>query len=241
MPPTMSTSFQWSSMRKWRSCSAPDVDAHDALVSNPLSTFHRHPHLLAHALCCMLHSQEHSQYAQKSWGGHPRCDLAPQSTSFETVALRERQHLAMAGSRHLHFPRNAKADYAARSTVHQRWSWYGSQARGYRPVTAYAVVYAVTGGGSRSEAASDALLCPGESHAEICSRVLSPHLCLSRCYVLSIVPSLTALGSGGAVEMEYPSYSTSTQDVAALRRVPDVSREARDEVWMPSCEGYASV
>ena len=37
-----------------------------------------------------------STYARKSWGGLPRCDLAPQSTSFGTVALRERQHLAMA-------------------------------------------------------------------------------------------------------------------------------------------------
>ena len=114
----MSTSFRWSSMRKWRSCSAPDVDAHDALVSNPLSSFHRHPHLLAHALCCMLQSQEHSPYALKSWGGHPRCDLAPLTTSFGTVALRERQHLAMAGLRHLHFPRNATAHCAARANYH---------------------------------------------------------------------------------------------------------------------------
>ena len=105
-------------MRQWRSCSVPDVDAHDALVSNPLSTFHRHQHLLAHALCCMLQSQEHSPYALKSWGGHTRCDLAPQSTSFGTVALRERQHLAMAGSRHLHFPRNATAHCAARANYH---------------------------------------------------------------------------------------------------------------------------
>ena len=64
----------------------------------PLSTFHRHPHHHAHALCCMLHSQEHSQYAQKSWGGHPRCDLAPLTTSFGTVGQWERQHLAMAAT-----------------------------------------------------------------------------------------------------------------------------------------------
>ena len=36
-----------------------------------------------------------STYAQKSWGGHPRCDLAPLTTSFETVGQWERQHLAM--------------------------------------------------------------------------------------------------------------------------------------------------
>ena len=29
------------------------------LASTPLATFHRHPHLYAHALCCTLHSQEH--------------------------------------------------------------------------------------------------------------------------------------------------------------------------------------
>ena len=37
---------------------------------------------------------------------------------FGTVALRERQHLAMAGSRHLHFPRNATAHCAARANYH---------------------------------------------------------------------------------------------------------------------------
>ena len=37
-----------------------------------------------------------STYAQKSWGGHPRCDLAPLTTSFGTVGQWERQHLAMA-------------------------------------------------------------------------------------------------------------------------------------------------
>ena len=36
--------------------------------------------------------------ALKSWGGLSRCDLAPQSASFGTVALRERQHLAMAAT-----------------------------------------------------------------------------------------------------------------------------------------------
>ena len=34
-------------------------------------------------------------YARKSWGGHPRCDLAPLTTSFGTVGQWERQHLAM--------------------------------------------------------------------------------------------------------------------------------------------------
>ena len=57
-------------------------------------------------------------YTQKSWGGHPRCDLAPQSTSFGTVALRERQHLAMAGSRQLHLPLNATGHCAARANYH---------------------------------------------------------------------------------------------------------------------------
>ena len=31
-------------------------------------------------------------YAQKSWGGHTRCDLAPLTTSFGTVGEWERQH-----------------------------------------------------------------------------------------------------------------------------------------------------
>ena len=39
-----------------------------------------------------------STYAGKSWGGHPRCDLAPLTTSFGTVGQWERQHLAMAAT-----------------------------------------------------------------------------------------------------------------------------------------------
>ena len=59
----------------------------------PSTTFHRHPHCT-----CVTQRAPNtgtSTYARKSWGGLPRCDLAPQSTSFGTVALRERQHLAM--------------------------------------------------------------------------------------------------------------------------------------------------
>ena len=90
--------------------------------SIPSATFHRHPHRNAHASCSLFHSQVHSPCAQKSWGGHPRCDLAPLTTSFGTVALRERQHLAMAGSRQLHLPRNATAHHAARANSYvPRW------------------------------------------------------------------------------------------------------------------------
>ena len=62
----------------------------------PSTTFHRHPHCT-----CVTQRAPNtgtSTYARKSWGGLPRCDLAPQSTSFGTVALRERQHLAMAAT-----------------------------------------------------------------------------------------------------------------------------------------------
>ena len=60
----------------------------------PSTTFHRHPHCYT---CVTQHAPNTGTptYARKSWGGLPRCDLAPQSTSFGTVALRERQHLAM--------------------------------------------------------------------------------------------------------------------------------------------------
>ena len=64
------------------------------LVATPSTTFHRYPHCT-----CVTQRAPNtgtSTYALKSWGGHPRCDLAPQGTSFGTVALRERQHLAMA-------------------------------------------------------------------------------------------------------------------------------------------------
>ena len=57
-------------------------------------------------------------YAQKSWGGHTRCDLAPLTTSLGTVGQWERQHLAMTGSRHHHSPRNATAHRAARANCH---------------------------------------------------------------------------------------------------------------------------
>ena len=54
-------------------------------------------HIVTHTrrAACSTHRYT---YALKSWGGLPRCDLAPQSTSFGTVALRERQHLAMAAA-----------------------------------------------------------------------------------------------------------------------------------------------
>ena len=39
-----------------------------------------------------------STYARKSWSGHPRCDLAPLTTSFRTVGQWERQNLAMAAT-----------------------------------------------------------------------------------------------------------------------------------------------
>ena len=58
-----------------------------------------------------------STYARKSWGGHPRCDLAL-TTSFGTVGQWERQHLAMAGSRRHHSPRNATVHCAARPIYH---------------------------------------------------------------------------------------------------------------------------
>ena len=51
-------------------------------------------------------------------GGHPRCDLAPLTTSFGTVGQWERQHLAMAGSRQLHLPLHATAHCAARPIHH---------------------------------------------------------------------------------------------------------------------------
>ena len=60
------------------------------------ATVHRHPHLNARALCSLLPLTGTPTYAQKSWGGHPRCDLAPLTTSFGTVGQWERQHLAMA-------------------------------------------------------------------------------------------------------------------------------------------------
>ena len=92
--------------------------------STPSATFHRHPHRNAHANVqhCSTHRNTHT-YAQKSWGGHPRCDLAPLTTSFGTVGQWERQHLAMAGSVHPHSPRNATAHRAAQTILHlPQWS-----------------------------------------------------------------------------------------------------------------------
>ena len=107
----------------------------------PSTTFHRHPHCT-----CVTQRAPNtgtSTYARKSWGGHPRCDLAPLTTSFGTVGQWERQHLAMtatcpegeawAASRNwnhgthflwdpraaptfLHLPRNATAHSTVRST-----------------------------------------------------------------------------------------------------------------------------
>ena len=63
----------------------PPTSVHPRMVL-PVST-HRYTHIRPEVL-----------------GWAPRCDLAPQSTSFGTLALRERQHLALAGSGHLHDP-----------------------------------------------------------------------------------------------------------------------------------------
>ena len=100
------------------------------MCSAPSATFHRHPHP-THARCAMLpvttHRYNHIRPEVVGW--HPRCDLAPQSTSFGTVALRERQHLAMAGSEHFHYPHNATAHHAARTNSH---SHFGAQTRRLR-------------------------------------------------------------------------------------------------------------
>ena len=99
MPLTMTTSFPSMELDvKVAVFGTRGVDAHDALVSTPSSTFHRHPHRNAHALCSMSPLTGTSTYARKSWGGHPRCDLAPLTTSFGTVGQWERQHLAMAAT-----------------------------------------------------------------------------------------------------------------------------------------------
>ena len=92
------------------------------------ATVHRHPHLHARALCSLLPLTGTPTYALKSWGGHPQCDLAPQITSFGTVALRERQHLAMTGSDTANFhtmpPRNVQH---APLTAGNDHSTYGRQ------------------------------------------------------------------------------------------------------------------
>ena len=102
-----------------------------ALGCHSNATFHRHPHRNAHASCSMLPLTSTPTYALKSWRGHPRCDVAPQSTSFGTVALRERQHLAMAGSRHLHFPLNATAHCTLQCSGGSRRTDLSTAANGY--------------------------------------------------------------------------------------------------------------
>ena len=97
----------------WSSCRTPGSDS-----CHYTCNLHRHPRRHTRAWCCLYPLTGTPTYAQKSWGGHTRCDLAPQSTSFGTVALQERQHLAMAGSRHLHDPLHATAHCAARAIYH---------------------------------------------------------------------------------------------------------------------------
>ena len=63
--------------------------------TTPLATFHRQPHILAPAIVLHVPLTGTPTYAQKLLGGHPRCDLAPLTTSFGTVGQWERQHLAM--------------------------------------------------------------------------------------------------------------------------------------------------
>ena len=90
---------------------------HLAHREQKMNGYERHPHLHARALCCLYPLTGTTTYAQKSRGGHPWYDLAPQSASFGTVALRERQHLAMAGSGHVHSPLVLHAPRTLRGTV----------------------------------------------------------------------------------------------------------------------------
>ena len=98
--PTSTWTCLWGYGRHW-SCHCNATATHIALVRTPHATF-----------------TGTSTYDQKSWSGHTRCDLAPLTTSFGTVGQWERQHLAMAGSRHHHSPRNATAHRAARANYH---------------------------------------------------------------------------------------------------------------------------
>ena len=59
-----------------------------------------------------------STYARKSWGGLPRCDLAPLTTSFGTVGQWERQHVAMAASRNWNHGTHFLWDPRAAPTFH---------------------------------------------------------------------------------------------------------------------------
>ena len=91
------------SVGKWAACLA---------VALPLQR-NSHPHRTCVSQCAPLTGT--STYAQKSWRGHTRCDLSPLTTSFGIVGQWERQHLAMAGSRHHHYPLYATAHRAARA------------------------------------------------------------------------------------------------------------------------------
>ena len=71
-----------------------------------------HPHYM-HEHVRSIHSQSYPP-AQKSRGGHPSCDPAQLTTSSGTVGQWEHRHRAMAGSRHLHYPRNGIAHFVAR-------------------------------------------------------------------------------------------------------------------------------
>ena len=85
------------------------------MCSIPSATFHRHPHHCAHASCSLSPLTGTSTYAQKSWGGHPRCDLAPLTTSSGTVAYGSASTWQW---RARDFPRNATAHCAARANNH---------------------------------------------------------------------------------------------------------------------------
>ena len=101
MPLATSASFRWSSMRKWRNCIFMLTGRRSSRLYEYEHVFHSicnlppPPTSYARALCCLLPLTGAPTYTQKSRGGHPRCDLAPVTTSFGTVGQWERQHLAM--------------------------------------------------------------------------------------------------------------------------------------------------
>ena len=102
------------------------------MATTPATSTATHIVTPAHSAAC-IHSQVHPHTPGSRGVGSPRCDLAPQSTSFGTVALRERQHLAMTAT----CP-EGEALAASRNWNHGTHFLWGPQSGSDLPTTCHA-------------------------------------------------------------------------------------------------------
>ena len=171
--------------------------------TNPLATFHRHPHPHARALCSLLQFTGTPTYARREWFGQPCRDrdhgLPPSSEATGSVGAPERHRTSKPGRRvgclrvHICTPPTFRPPATPRTTQHVPQSTPPT-----RPAPVRSHCHGRCG-------AARLLVVTGRGRSGVCRPLSSSP---------SVLPFVLPLaGSGGSVETEYLSCSTPTQDV----------------------------